>query len=318
MRWKCVCLFLAATASALHGLAAEPPEETETLIACQLTHAPRLNEVPVFALSKECEECKGTYHYRLWLPKGYHAAPQRRWPCVFVASGGGNPKMGPMAGWLKSNGYIVVMLVESKNGPWAPIIGNFLAAHDDVTKRFRVQDGWKVAVGMSGGARACSVFVQIRRGFCGLILQGGGLAFDAQNRYIVAGLRQNEALRIAMTMGRSDFNRSEAERVKNLIPAHRFLLLEFDGGHVWAPPEVFEKAIAWIEHGLCEDGPTLTARRPVYLTRFAILADKANAAAEPAERRKNAEAAIAYAHARNLLGDPAVAAQVATWRAAGY
>ena len=89
---------------------------------------------------------------------------------MFIASPSGNASMGAMAERLKSGGYVVVMLVESKNGPWGPIVGNFLAAHDDVVQRVRIQEGLKFATGMSGGARASSVFVQARPGFAGLIL----------------------------------------------------------------------------------------------------------------------------------------------------
>jgi len=303
------------------GLAATPlrgeplAEETEHLIACTLVCPPSVREVPVFEQQRECEECKGTYHYRLWLPKGYHSAPHRRWPCLFVASGGGNPKMGPMARWLKANGYIVVMLVESRNGPWAPIIGNFLAAHDDVVRRFRVGEGMKFATGMSGGARAASMFVQIRSGFCGLILQGAGYAMDNQGRYYTERLRQQPSLFVAMTIGRNDFNHTEVDRVKTLLPPNRFLLLEFDGGHQWAPSDVFEQAIGWIEQRVYHDPPTYPMLRPIYLARFAVLADRFQAAATPAERLQAAEAALTYARQRNIAADPSVATSFAALHA---
>jgi hypothetical protein len=240
-------LFLAMALAPVRLCGESLAEETEITIACELKNVPRQGEVVVFDKAKDCEDCKGTYHYKLWLPEGYNAAPLRRWPCMFIASAGGNAKMGQMAGWLKAKGYIVVMLVESKNGPWSPIVGNFLAAHDDVVKRVRIQEGLKLATGMSGGARASSVFVQLRPGFCGLILQGAGSASDSHGRYYNNALRQNTALHTAMTIGRKDKNFVEADRMKKAMPPNRFLVLEFDGGHVWAPADVFEKAIAWVE-----------------------------------------------------------------------
>lgn len=109
------------------------PDETEVTIACETTKAEYGAQI-------------GTYHYRLWLPKGYSADPQRRWPCIFFASpiGLAAPKkkedmmrmtMGP---WLKSHHYVVVLLVESKNGTEPANYGNFLAAHDDLIKRVRI------------------------------------------------------------------------------------------------------------------------------------------------------------------------------------
>ena len=221
-------------------------EGSETLITCELTQPPRQTEVPVFKTAKEAQNTVGTYHYKLWLPNGYSAAPAKRWPCMFVMSPGGNAAMGPMAGWLKSNGFVVVMLVEAKNGPWEPIVGDFLAAHDDVIKRVRIAEGKKYATGMSGGARGSSVFVQLRPGFCGLILQGAGASFNDANNYNVAGIKNNAQLRIAMTMGAADKNKSEVDRMKKLFDGQRLEVFEFDGGHAWAPAEVFEKAMTWL------------------------------------------------------------------------
>jgi hypothetical protein len=229
-------------------------EEKEITITCELKVAPRVGEVPVLQSAKECEGAKGVYHYKLWLPKGYLADSQKRWPCLFIAAAGGNAKMGNMAAWLKTNGYVVVMLVESKNGPWEPIIGNFLAAHDDAVKRARILEGAKVATGMSGGARASSVFVQLRPGFSGLILQAAGAAFDGQNRYHVAGLKRNPNVHVALTMGDQDKNHGEVARMKAALGGSRLRVYSFKGGHEWAPAPVFEEAAEWIQSQMPKRG----------------------------------------------------------------
>ena len=221
-------------------------EQKEITIACELTQAPRPFEAQVLNAG-ECERTLGTYHYKLWLPPGYLADTKKRWPCLFITSPNGKANMGKFAPWLKANGYIVVMLVESKNGPWEPIIGNFLAAHDDVVRRVRVQEGLKVATGFSGGARASSLFVQMRPGFSGLFLQGAGGASDAKGRYCVNGIGQNPSLYVAMAVGNLDKNNTEVARMKSIISPARFLSLSFDGGHAWVKPEVFEQAMQWIE-----------------------------------------------------------------------
>jgi hypothetical protein len=222
-------------------------EQKEVTITCELTQAPKWSDVPIFESANDCQAATGTYHYVLWLPKGYLADTQRRWPCMFIADAEGHAKMGNMAAWLKARGYIVVMLVESKNGPWPVIVGNFLAAHDDVVQRVRIQEGLKFATGVSGGARASSVFVQIRPGFSGLILQGAGLAYKANSVYVVAGLRRTPPIYVAMTMGDRDKNRVEVEEMRRWIGSSHFQAFEFQGGHGWAPAEVFERAITWVE-----------------------------------------------------------------------
>jgi len=290
-------------------------EQQETTITCELSAVPHPQEIPVFDSAKDSDAAKGTYHYKLWIPKGYHADPQRRWPCMFIASASGNAKMGAMAPWLKANGYIVVMLVESKNGPWSPIIGNFLAAHDDVVRRVRIQEGLKFATGMSGGARASSVFVQIRPGFCGLILQGAGGSFDSRGNYHFAGLKRNPALCIAMTMGETDSNKNEVPRVKAALGSMKFLPLMFKGGHTWAPQETFEEAIAWVERNVYEEGPPNPAFKPIYLQRFKAMADQFNATEAPVDRYRMGSRLLKFAQNRQLTMEPAVVPVLRTTQA---
>ncbi len=285
------------------------PEQREITITCELTQAPRVSDVPVFDSSKDAEEAKGTYHYKLWLPAGYHADPQRRWPCLFIASPGGNANMGSLREWVKANGYVVVMLVESRNGPWPPIIGNFLAAHDDVVQRVRIQEGLKIATGFSGAARASSIFVQLRPGFIGLILQEAGAAYGDDNRYLVTGLKRSP-LFVAMVMGKTDKNHSEIARMKPLLGGVKTLVLEFDGGHQASPADKMSQALDWIERQIYEEGPPQPALAAVYRARARTQLDQL-AALTGWERYKKVEAVLTFARSRNLLADPSLGPSLA-------
>jgi hypothetical protein len=243
-------------------------EQKEILITCELAQAPKRAEVPVLS-AKDCEAVKGTYHYKLWLPAGYLADKQKAWPCLFIASPGGKAGMGQMAAWIKASGYVAIMLVESKNGPWAPIAGNFLAAHDDVIKRVRIQEGLKLATGMSGGARAASLFVQMRPGFAGLVLQAAGGASDDKGQYHVSKLKGSPGVVVAMTMGEKDPNKTEVARMKAAVGASRFNAFPFDGPHGWAPQETFEKAINWVEQQIYRRSDTAAAVKKLLAPRCA-------------------------------------------------
>ena len=235
------------TAEAVTPLNAPLPEGTETLITCQLTKAPTVAETRIFDSPKEADTAKGTWHYRLWMPVGYAAAPLKKWPVMFIMAASGNANMGAMADHLKAKGFVVVLLIDSKNGPWGPVIGNFLAAHDDVVKRVRIDETKKFATGQSGGARGSSLFVQARPGFVGLVMQSAGLA-SVRGAYDVLGLRGNPRLYVAMTMGDTDQNKDEVERTKAAIGAPaRFQAFSFKGGHEWAPKETIEPALTWLE-----------------------------------------------------------------------
>jgi hypothetical protein len=138
------------------------------------------------------------------------------------------------------------MLEEARNGVWPPIVGNFLAAHDDVIQRVRITEGRKFATGQSGGARGSSVFVQIRPGFGGLILQSAGAAFEPATGYHAAGLKKSTGPYIAMLMGDKDQNLNEIDKMKAVIPSAKLKAITFDGGHVSAPAEIFEQGMTWI------------------------------------------------------------------------
>ena len=63
----------------------------------------------------------------------------RYWPCV------SSHHLSVTRAWatwqIAQTHHVVVMLIESRNGPWAPTIGNFFAAHDDVVRRIRIREG---------------------------------------------------------------------------------------------------------------------------------------------------------------------------------
>jgi hypothetical protein len=241
-----VAASLTAGAEDLTPLGAGLREEANLWVTCALREMPRPGAIPVLPWKKDCEDAVGVYHYKLWLPRGYLAQPHRRWPCVFIASPFGNARLGNMAESLKRT-HVVVMLVESRNGPWPPTIGNFLAAHDDVVKRIRIQEDTKIATGLSGGARASSIFVQLRPGFCGAILQGAGVTNDESGKPHFYRLLEKKSISVAMVIGRKDPRRSEIFELERQLGPRRFGVLFFDGGHQWAPADAFAKALNWVE-----------------------------------------------------------------------
>ena len=246
-----ICLSLAvvtiARAETVTPLGAGLREEADLWVTCALSVPPRPGEIPVLRSKAECDSAAGIYHYKLWLPRGYLAQPHRSWPCIFIASPFGNARMGKMAEALKRT-HVVVMLVESRNGPWPPTIGNFLAAHDDVVRRIRIREGHKIATGLSGGARASSVFVQIRPGFAGVILQGAGVArTTANSAYYFNHIAHNPSMLFALLIGENDPRRTEIADLQHQIAPDHLAVLLFPGGHQWAPADMFAKALSWIE-----------------------------------------------------------------------
>ncbi|NBR42420.1 MAG: hypothetical protein EBU04_06030 [Verrucomicrobia bacterium] len=206
-------------------------ENTETRITCE------------YRGEGGAAKYSGVYHYKIWIPQGYAADPKKNWKSLFIASPGGNANMGFMARWIKTHGYIAIMLEESKNGPWDPTVGNFLAAHNDALKRVRLMPYGKVCTGFSGGARASSIFVTIAPGFGGIILQGAGVGVLDNGIY---GLRGIQLPAVAMTMGTKDSNRPEIAKLRETLE-DRLEVFDFVGGHAWAPQETIEKALDFVD-----------------------------------------------------------------------
>jgi hypothetical protein len=221
------------------------PDEKITTIECEY----QLDEKDMKRF--DVMPAKGTYHYKVYLPPGYNSDKDTAYPCIFVASPSGNAPMTNLAEKSKKDKFIVIMLAESKNGPIEPNMGNFLAAHDDAVKRFRIQEGLKIATGLSGGARGSSTNAGMRPGFCGIILQAAGFVqyqTGAQKgHYDTTSLEKYKDLAVYAVFGKNDNNKSELPNLKKEFPSYtEFETESFDGGHEWAPAECMNNGIDWL------------------------------------------------------------------------
>jgi hypothetical protein len=240
-------LFLFALATqALTPLDEVLPEDTVSMIECECTEGSQKATTDEFAIQK------GIYHYRVYMPAGYYETKETYYPCLFIASPGGNAGMGNVSKRMKDEKWIVIMLMESKNGPNAPCTGNFIAAHDDAMQRLRIQNGLKYATGFSGGARGATLFTIFRPGFAGVILQGAGFVYfesgPKQGAYIFDCLKMNKELAVYAIFGKADSNYGEIKRLKTDLAGYKRLEFElFEGGHAEAPTECMNHAFDWLE-----------------------------------------------------------------------
>ena len=180
-------------------------------------------------------------HYRLYLPADYDQTGDQSYPVMFIAGPGGNATMGNMRDALVADRWIVAMLVESRNGSQA-WVANFTAAYDDIVRRVRVDPATMFCTGMSGAAKVCSVYPGLRPGFQGMILQAAG---PWSGR--VFAEPGNHDLLVYGTFGTFDGNFHHARRIRLSLPDGVRRMVEiWDGGHAWAPAEVFDRALDWM------------------------------------------------------------------------
>ena len=237
------------------------PEDKVTRITCEGAareeDAARVSDAPPpkapgAAAEKPPPREVREWHYDLYLPRGYTDNKSRRYPCLFIASPGGNANMGLMEARIKSEGWIAVMLIESKNenGDWLP---NFLTAHDDAVKRLRIHENWKFGTGLSGGARVASGFPWLRDGVRGTICQSAGTFYSLSKKPGVIHEAnylgwENRNILLYATLGQTDMCLSEGLCLRAFMPANIVRNVEvFDGGHEWAPAAVFDHALEWME-----------------------------------------------------------------------
>jgi|GEM_PF-1565945 len=197
-------------------------------------------------------ENKIPFHYRVYIPVGYNSPEnaKRPYPVIFISSPSGKAKMGNMANWLKKNEFIVIMLIEAKNGPWDPILRNFLSAYNDAVERLRIEATMMFGTGMSGGARATGWYNGIvgrackTHAFAGMVLQGAVTSGNPKNDLVLKALPSTS---VAVVMGKKDPNAREiAIGAKTILPPTRYKAFMFDGGHKWGPEKTVSEALEWV------------------------------------------------------------------------
>jgi len=304
-----VCATVATLAQAVTPMDAPLPDDQITMIECECLD---LNEKagPVGGRTEACSQDYTTkiFHYRLYLPRGYSGDNERRYPCMFVASPGGNANMNPLKDRYRRDRWVVAMLVESRNGKpqW---FHNFTAAYDDVVKRVRLLKGYKFCTGVSGGARVASVYPGHRRGFAGVFFQAAGIS--AGDTPVIEGLR---GVPFFASFGDKDYNLYETDEFYRCIaPSEAYEVEVFQGGHGGAPRPTAERALDWLE-------------RQVFVEPTATREDQAEAARWYCEnqlsRLEGATDAVSryeimdrFCRAATGAGDAGVAAAAARFRA---
>lgn len=211
---------------------------------------------------------KDTYHYRLYVPPGYDPQSKDRYGCLIVFSPTGDADPGTAGWWLRRERMFGVSLVEAKNGPTEPIMGNFLAAFDDVKSRVPIADGFIVMTGMSGGARCTSVAAALRPGCGGLILQGAGFAI-INGRFSTSATKTNPGMAVYGIFGLEDFNAPEmptlAKALNGKVP---FRCAVFDGQHDYAPPADMAEGLDYIQRWIYLKKPIDLKAMDMYKTKF--------------------------------------------------
>jgi len=189
--------------------------------------------------------CKSTpdQSYALYLPSSY--SPARKWPLLAAFDPGarGNVPVERFKQAAEQYGYIVCGSNNSRNGPMSASADAAQAMLIDVFARFSIDEKRVYLTGFSGGARAATtIAVFLKEKVAGVIGCGAGLA---------VGIEPSSSLPFVYygTVGDEDFNYPEMKQLDRALGsagvAHRIEV--FEGGHGWAPAELCQRAIEWME-----------------------------------------------------------------------
>ncbi len=182
--------------------------------------------------------------YALYLPSHYSA--DHPWPIMYAFDpfARGRAPVELYKDVAEKYGYILVGSNNSKNGPTAPATAAAQAVWQDTHRRFSLDKNRVYTMGLSGGARfATSIAL-----YCYTCAMTGVIAQGAT--YPVTKIEGgHDTFLYYAAAGDADFNLPEILQLRRRKDEHgaQFRVKVYPGPHQWAPPEVFEDAVEWLD-----------------------------------------------------------------------
>jgi len=180
--------------------------------------------------------------YALYLPSTY--SPNKRWPIIYAFDPGarGQVAVEAIRAAAEKTGYIVVASNNSRNGAEAVSREAAKAMWYDTEQRFSIDEPRRYLTGMSGGARmAAELAISCHGCVAGVISNAAGFP---------RGRSPSSALqfRYFAAYGNADFNFLEFVDLRRELEQSgmQYRIRVFDGQHGWAPPDVWEAALNWM------------------------------------------------------------------------
>jgi dienelactone hydrolase len=182
--------------------------------------------------------------YALYLPSAY--TRDRLWPIIYAFDplARGQVPLDFYEEIAEKYGYILAGSNNSRNFSAADSERGTSAMWQDTHARFSIDPRRTYATGFSGGARAAGALA-MRCPHCqiaGIIAHGAGYPAFAK---VTAG----ERLLYFFSVGDRDFNWPEVVSIRRQREdlGFPYRVRVFAGPHRWAPPEIFEEAVEWLQ-----------------------------------------------------------------------
>lgn len=232
--------------------------------------------------------------YALYLPSNY--SPDRRWPIIYAFDpfARGKVPVDLFREAAEKYGYIVAGSNNAKNGPGSLEMAAAEAIWQDTHRRFMIDKDRVYTTGLSGGARFATSFAL----YCYTCSIAGVIAQGATYPVREDARPANTHFLYYVTIGNQDFNYPEvaALREKREDRDAGFEVNIFSGSHQWAPANVVEDAVAWLELKAMQDGKEKP--RPAFIQQ-----QMARLQAEADRAERSGDAMMQYEALRSLAFD---------------
>jgi len=211
------------------------PEDRVTRIDCTYSKTESWEFFP-----ESIRPAQGTYRYDIYIPPGYHEIDERLWKCLFLES----PALwNSVKERARSERWIVVILPDAVQPPVGKTMnGNFLAAMDDATGRFRIAKEHLFTVGKIPAA-----LFAVMRPVAGIILQEPDFRGFEKTGFYPDLLRLNSNLRAYVLLGNSDRNNVlyQGKFIVDRIPKHYVGI--YEGSTAILPKQLADQALDWMK-----------------------------------------------------------------------
>lgn len=195
--------------------------------------------VSLYALEERIETTPEGYRYVVRIMGGYNK--DQRYPVLFCFHHGGDGiEMTRLYNYASYQlNWLVVGFMDTKNGPWEPIVAAQESVLNDIQKKYKIDKNRLYAAGFSGAASMAYTFAYKHPDqFKGVIASGGGFGLGEPSAWVA----------VYMIVGEDDCSMAAMKKAYAKlgdIGARRNMFV-FKGSHEMPSKEMIKQALDWI------------------------------------------------------------------------
>jgi hypothetical protein len=211
------------------------PEDHVIQIGCEYSKTENWEALPEFI-----RPASGKHRYNIYIPRGYHESDEHYYPALFLES----PALwDSVKERVRKEKWIVIILpAAAPEQVGKTMNGNFLAAYDDATARFRMAKDYRFITG-----RVPAAIFSTMRPVAGIILQEPDFSGLQKTGITLNFLGKNPSLRSYVLLGNQ--NRANLNWQAQFVIAHipKSYIGVYEGSTTVLPEPLANNAIDWMK-----------------------------------------------------------------------